>query len=50
MCERQEEQIAKLKCVCEVQKKKLCYIESMNTLTKAMLNNVAPNRKIEDFE
>lgn len=25
-------------------------IESMNTLTKAMLNNVAPNRKIEDFE
>ena len=27
MCERQEEQIAKLKCVCEVQKKKLCYYE-----------------------
>lgn len=25
-------------------------IESMNTLTKAMLSNVAPNRKIEDFE
>lgn len=28
MCERQEEQIAKLKCVCEVQKKKLCYLEN----------------------
>jgi hypothetical protein len=24
--------------------------QGMNTLTKAMLNNVAPNRKIEDFE
>lgn len=25
-------------------------VQGMNTLTKAMLNNVAPNRKIEDFE
>lgn len=25
-------------------------IESMNTLTQAMLSNVAPNRKIDDFE
>ena len=25
-------------------------IESMNTLTQAMLKNVAPNRKIDDFE
>ena len=25
-------------------------VQGMNTLTKAMLSNVAPNRKIEDFE
>lgn len=25
-------------------------IESMNTLTQAMLSNIAPNRKIDDFE
>lgn len=25
-------------------------VQGMNTLTKAMLNNVAPNRKIDDFE
>ena len=27
MCEKQEEQIAQLKCVCEVQEKKLVYYE-----------------------
>ena len=27
MYEKQEEQIAELKCVCEVQEKKLCYYE-----------------------
>ena len=46
MYEKQEEQIAELKCVCEVQEKKLCYYErKTNKLKKKNKKLKKTNRR-----